>query len=133
MTVRAARWRVRTALYFTLLGCQRLFGVEAPSTVMSRLRPWGPRAAALRWLVLHHHAERLKRLEHLIALLLVDRGRDLTTSLTSALFPAPAWLRARYEGEGSSLLAHYLAHGRRVAAIAGVAVFGTLGTKIPRP
>jgi hypothetical protein len=133
VTARAARWRVRTALYFALLGCQRLFDVEAPSGVMAQLRPWGPRAAALRWLVLHHDARRLKQLEHLIALLLVDRARDLTTALTSALFPSPAWLRARYEGAGSSLLTHYLAHCRRMAAIAGQAVSGTGGTKVPRP
>src|SRR5205814_5675400 len=38
------------------------------------------------------------RLEHLIALLLVDRGRDLLGTLGRTLLPPPAWLGARYEG-----------------------------------
>ncbi|MGH7311561.1 MAG: nucleotidyltransferase domain-containing protein [Candidatus Rokuibacteriota bacterium] len=133
VTQRASRWRVGTALYFALLGCQRFFDVSAPGAVMARLRPRGPRARVLRRLVLDQEADRLKRLEHLIALLLVDRARDLIAPLTGALFPSPAWLRARYEGAGSSVLTHYLAHCRRMAAIAGVAVFGTPGTKLPRP
>lgn len=133
VVARASRWRVRTALYFALLGCQRFFDVSAPGPVMTRLGPRGPRATTLRWLVLHHGADRLQRLEHLIALLLVDRARDLIAPLASVLFPSPAWLRARYEGASASLLGHYLAHYRRMAAIVGVAVSGTLGTKIPRP
>lgn len=130
---RASRWRARTALYFAFLGCQRYFEVSAPGPVMARLRPRGPRAAALRWLALHAGADRLRRLEHLIALGLVDRPRDLLTPLTCVLFPSPAWLRARYEGAGASLMGHYLAHYRRMAAIAGVAVSGPRGTKVPRP
>jgi len=133
VAARASRWRVRAALYFALLGCERFFDVSAPGPVMSGLRPRGVRATALDWLVLNHDADRRKRLEHLIALLLVDRARDLIAPLTGALFPSPAWLRARYEGAGSSFLAHYVAHCRRMAAITGLAVFGTPGTKIPRP
>jgi hypothetical protein len=133
VTERAGRWRVQSAVYFALLGCQRLFDVAAPGVVMSRLRPWGLRAGALRWLLRTHDAVRRKRLEHLTALLLVDRARDLAASLASAVFPSRAWLRARYEGAGSSLLTHYGAHCRRMAGIARVAVFGTPETKIPRP
>jgi hypothetical protein len=118
---RASRWRVRTALYFALLGCERFFGPSAPHAVMSRLRARGPRAAALRWLVRRCDTEQLKRLEHLIALLLVDRTRDVIGSLTRVLFPSPAWLRARYEGAASCVLAGYLAHWRRMATIAGAA------------
>ena len=114
---RAGQWRVLTALYFALLGCERLFGISAPAGVLSRLRSLGPRAAALRWLVFHRETDQLRRLEHLIALLLVDRGRDLMRPLKAVLFPSPAWLQARYGGAGSSLLTHYLAHARRMAAV----------------
>jgi hypothetical protein len=119
IVARASRWRARTALYFALLGCERFFGVSAPPAVMARLRARGPRAAALRWLVFHREADPLKRLEHVSALLLVDRGRDVIGAVRPVLFPSPTWLRARYEGAGSSLAASYVAHYRRVAAIAG--------------
>jgi hypothetical protein len=132
IAARASRWRVRTAVYFALLGCQRFFDVSAPGPVMARLRPRGLRAAALRRLLRRYEADRLKRLEHLIALLLVDRTRDLIAPLTATLFPSPAWLRARYEGAGASLLNYYLAHYRRMVAIAGVAVSRTPGTTGPR-
>ncbi|MGH7307772.1 MAG: nucleotidyltransferase domain-containing protein [Candidatus Rokuibacteriota bacterium] len=130
---RASRWRVRTALYFVLLGCQRFFDVSTPGPVMARLKPWGPRASTLGRLVLHHGADRLQRLEHLIALLLVDRARDLLAPLASIACPSPAWLRARYEGVSASLPGHYLAHYRRLAAVAGAAVSGTRETRIPPP
>jgi hypothetical protein len=120
VVTRASRWRVRTALYFALLGCEMLFGASAPPAVMSRLEARGPRAAALRWLVLHREPERLERLEHLIALLLVDRGRDLAAPLAHIVWPAPAWVRARYDGDGASpsLVRCYLAHYRRMVGIA---------------
>lgn len=121
VVARASRWRVRTALYFALLGCAGFFGVSAPAAVMSRLQARGPRAVVLRWLVRRREADRLKQLEHLIALLLVDRARDLAEPLRVALFPSPSWLRARYEGAGSSLPAYYLAHYRRMLSIAGAA------------
>jgi putative nucleotidyltransferase-like protein len=117
VVARSSRWRVRTVLYFVLLGCERLFGVSAPAAVLSRLRARGPRAAALGWLVRHHEADRLRRLEHLIALLLVDHARDLIRPLRSVVLPSPAWVRARYGDAGPSLLGHYLAHWRRLAAI----------------
>lgn len=119
VVARASRWRVRTALSFALLGCDMFFGASAPAAVMSRLEPRGLRAAALRWLLLHREGERLKRLEHLIALLLVDRGRDLALPLAHVLCPAPAWVRARYDGAGPSLLRAYLAHYRRLVGVAG--------------
>lgn len=114
---RASRWRVRTALAFALAGCDTFFGVSAPAWVTEKLGARGPRAAALRWLLRHPHADRLARLEHLIALLLVDRGRDILRPLIGTLFPSPAWVRARYAGAGSSLPRRYLAHYRRLAAV----------------
>jgi hypothetical protein len=100
VVARASRWRVRGALYFALNGCDDLFGVSAPAAILGRLRPREPRAAALRWLLRHCDAARLKHLEHVSALLLVDRARGVIASLTHGVFPSHAWLRARYEKRG---------------------------------
>ena len=117
VVARASRWRVQAALYFALLGLDICFGASAPAWVMARVRPGGPRAAAIGWLLRHREAQRRPQLEHLIALLLVDRSRDLLPPLRHALCPAPAWVRARYTGAGSSLFAHYLAHYRRAGEV----------------
>ncbi len=121
---RAFRWRVRTALYFALLGLEFVFGASAPAWVMARVKPRGPRAAAVGWLLRHREAQRRRQLEHVIALLLVDRGRDLLPPLRRALFPPPAWVRARYEGAGSSLLRQYLAHYGRAGQVLSAAKQG---------
>ncbi len=117
VSVRASRWRVRAALSFALLELERLFGARVPAAVMAGIRPRGPRAAAMGWLLRHRTSEQRRRLEHLVTLLLVDRGRDLLGTLRNALFPPPAWLKARYEGVGSSLVACYWAHCRRLAQV----------------
>jgi hypothetical protein len=115
---RASRWRVRGALYFALLGLEMLFGAHAPAGVMARIEPRGPRAAVMGWLLRHRAPQQRRRLEHLITLLLVDRGRDLPGTLRRALLPAPAWLEARYEGLGSSSrVGYYLAHYRRLGQV----------------
>lgn len=134
IAARATGWRVKRAVYFALRGCDTLFGVSAPRRVMSRLRPRGPRAAALRWLVRRCDAARLKRLEHVIALLLVDRARDVIASIARVVFPSYAWLRARYETAGPSLAACYLTHWRRMATIGGATVVAAVrhGTAAPR-
>lgn len=115
---RASRWRVRSALYFALRGCEMFFGISAPARVTAHLRPHGPRAVVLDRLVRHREADRLARLEHLIALLLVDRGRDLVGPLAQVVCPSPAWIGARYGSAGSSLLRAYVAHYRRMAGVA---------------
>jgi hypothetical protein len=128
---RASRWRVRRAVYFALRGCHDLFGVSAPAAVMSRLRPRGPRASALHWLVRHCDAARLKRLEHVIALLLVDRARDVVGSVTRIVWPSQAWLQTRYAS--ASLAACYVTHWRRVAGIARAATWAAVrGATITR-
>jgi putative nucleotidyltransferase-like protein len=117
---RASRWRTRSALYFALLVLEVLFGSRAPAGVMARLEPRGPRAALMKWLLRHRTPRQLRDLEHLIALLLVDRWHDLPGTLRRALFPAPEWLRARYADLGSaSRFGYYLAHYRRLATIVG--------------
>jgi hypothetical protein len=121
LVVRASRWRVRAALYFALLELERLFSARVPSGVMAPIEPRGPRAAVMGWLLRHRAPRERRRLEHLIALLLVDRARDLLGTLRRALLPPPAWLEARYEGLGSSLPGYYLAHYRRLGQIASQA------------
>jgi Uncharacterised nucleotidyltransferase len=113
---RAARWRVRRALGFALLGCEAFFGRSVPGRVKAHLHAQGPRAAILRRLLRHREADRLARLEHVIALLLVDRGRDVIGALGRIACPSPAWVRARY-GPGSPLLTAYAAHYRRMAGV----------------
>ncbi len=114
---RASRWRVRAALYFGLLGLELFFGASPPASVMARVRPRGPRAAAIGYLLRHQGAQGRSQLEHLIALLLADRSRDLLVPMRHILCPPPAWVRARYAGAGSSLLAQYLAHYRRAGEV----------------
>ena len=129
LMTRASCWRVRVALYFALLELERLFGPRVPAQVLARIAPRGPRAATMGWLLGHRTPEQRRRLEHLITLLLVDRGRDLLGTLRHALFPPPAWLRARYEGLSSSLLGCYWAHCRRLGQIMRQAKKG-LGDRI---
>ena len=117
LIARASRWRVRAALYFALWELARLFGADVPAPVMAKIGPRGVRARVMGWLLRHRSPRQRVRLEHLIALLLVDRGRDLLGTLRRALLPSPAWVRARYEGLGSSLPGFYLAHCRRLAEI----------------
>ncbi len=115
---RASRWQVRAALYFALLGLELFFGPSAPASVMGRVKPRGPRAATVGYLLRHRGAHRRSQLEHLIALLLVDRSRDLLAPVRDVLCPPPDWVRARYEGAGPSLLMQYLAHYRRAGEVA---------------
>jgi hypothetical protein len=124
LIVRASRWRVRAALYFALLELEMLFGTSAPAAVMVAIEPCGPRAAAVGWLLRHRDPQQRRALEHLIALLLVDRGRDLLDTLRRVLLPPPAWLRVRYEGMGPSLPSQYLAHYRRLGQVLSAARAG---------
>jgi hypothetical protein len=117
LAARAVRWRVRRALYFALQGACAAFGAPVPPGVLAALRPGGPRAALLGALVRRLPADRLQRLEYLVTLLLVDRGRDLGGTLGRALWPPLDWLRARYGLAGASRLTLYLRHVRRVAVV----------------
>src|SRR5438046_9910990 len=101
-----------------------LFGTRAPAQVMARIEPQGPRAAAMGWLLRHRAPQQRRRLEHLVALLLVDRGRDLLGTLGRTLLPPPAWLGARYEGRGSSRLGHDVAHYRLLGQVTRPATDG---------
>ena len=129
VVARACRWRIRAALYFALVGLELFFGASAPASVIAGIKPRGPRAAAIGWLLRHRAAQRRRQLEHLIALLLVDRGRDVLAPFRRVVCPPPAWVRARYAGAGSSLLGQYLAHYRRMGDVMGEAKEGLAGRR----
>jgi putative nucleotidyltransferase-like protein len=114
---RAARWRGSSAVYFVLSELERVFDAPVPRPVLAALRPFGPRAAALRWILRERTASQRPALEHTMALLLVDRGRDVAGTLGRMLLPSPAWLAARYGGETSSRRRLYGAHFRRLRAV----------------
>jgi hypothetical protein len=117
LLARAARWRVRHALFFVLLGVRSAFGTPVPASALAALRPAGPRAALLAALVRAVDARRLERLEYLVTLLLVDRGRDVCGALRQALWPPADWMRARYRLAAGSRSALYLTHARRLGGV----------------
>jgi hypothetical protein len=119
MRGRAGRWRVRSALCFVLQELARLFEMPALMPQVRGLSPRGPRAALLAWVLRHRAPAQRRPLEHLVACLLVDRGRDLLGTARHILLPSPAWLEARYDGVGGSRLARYGAHYRRLGQVAG--------------
>jgi hypothetical protein len=114
---RASRWRVRSALYFGLHEVQQVFGTRVPRALMAALQPGGPRAWAVARLLRSRAPAQRHALEHLIAVLLVDRGRDVVRTLGGVLWPSRGWLEARYGGDASSRLGHYAAHARRLGQI----------------
>jgi hypothetical protein len=116
---RAVRWGVAAAAYFALRAVGDELGVAAPAATLDRLRP-----GALRVALVDHlqrlGSERLGRLEHLVDLLVIDRLSDAVRVLVAGLVPPPSWLRARYDSP--SLVAAYLRHYGRMAAVVGRAV-----------
>ncbi len=119
LVTRAGQWRVRRALFSVLLRLRELFAVpDEVAWILTRLEPRGPRAAALQWLVAHRTGQ-LRGLEHLIALLLVDRAADLGRALGPAIWPTPSWVRARYAAETTSVAQAYRAHYGRMAMVLG--------------
>ena len=106
---RARRWRVAGAFYFALSRVERRFAACVPPAVLAALRPRGARGAILDRL--GARSDRLGRFDHLIPLLLLDRGADLARGLTAGVLPAPAWVRRRY-GTGSALYGYVMHYGR---------------------
>jgi hypothetical protein len=119
LRARAARWRVRHALFFVLRGARALFHAPVPADVLAALRPGGARAGLLEAIVRRSDDTRLRRLEHLVTLLLVDRSRDLCGALRHAVLPSASWMRARYGIETASRPALYRAHARRLGGVVG--------------
>ena len=116
---RARAWRVRRALFFTLLTVSAAFPTVVPVRVLGRLRGRGVRSALLMNLLLGVPVERRPRFEHVITLLLIDRARDVGASAGRALWPSAAWLRARYGRDSAGVGRLYLTHLRRLAGVLG--------------
>jgi hypothetical protein len=114
---RAGAWRVRSALFFTLLSLSASFPAAVPPRVLRRLRRRGLRAALLTNVLLGANADRRRRLEHVVTLLIIDRARDVVGSVGRTLWPSAAWLRARYGRESAGLGRLYVAHLRRMAGV----------------
>jgi hypothetical protein len=110
---RAARWRMRGAVYFALERVEARFAAGVPASVLSRLRPRGARGA---WLDrLAGRDEPSAWLDHLMAVLLMDGPPDLLRALAAGALPRPAWVRLRYPS--ASAACSYLIHYRRLAAV----------------
>lgn len=111
---RARRWRVQGALYVALAAVQERFGVEAPLSLLARLRPHGLRRSVLEG-IRASRDERQGRLDYLVPLLLMDRGSDVVRALARGVLPAAGWVRSRYSKR--SLLGAYSVHYGRVGRI----------------
>lgn len=133
LVTRAACWRIRHALYFVLLGARRVFRAPVPASALAALKPSGPRAALLATLIARGRAERLVRLERLLALLLVDRGRDVYGPLRHALWPPASLMRARYGLDSASRRALYGTHLRRLGTAVGHALLALVGSGSEAP
>ena len=114
---RAGRWRVRRPLYYVLRAVEEAFGPLVPAATLAALAPGGPRAALLAAVLRDAGVARRVRLEHLVTLLLAERGRDVGRALGTALLPPADWLRARYGRATTSRPALYWAHARRLGAV----------------
>jgi hypothetical protein len=109
---RARRWSVSGAVYLALRLVEERLAPGVPAAVLAGLRPRGPRGALLdrigrgggRW-----------RPEHLAALLVLDRTRDLAKALATAAAPPPAWVRSRYGTRAA--LQGYRAHYGRIGTL----------------
>ena len=77
-------------------------------------------------------AGRLERLEYLVTLLLVDRGRDCSGALRRALWPPADWMRARYGLTAGSRPTLYLTHVRRLGGMLGGAAGALVGAAARR-
>jgi hypothetical protein len=119
---RARHWRVRTAVYFALRMVDELFDAGVPERFLQELEPRGVRAAAMRWILRRRGPAERRAAEHLIGLLLIDRGRDVVSALRAVVLPPADWLAARYGG--GSALRRYVAHGRRLGDVVSQAAAG---------
>jgi hypothetical protein len=119
LLARAVRWRVRRALFFVLREARARFAAPVPAGALAALRPTGARAGLLDAIVRRSDDARRLRLEHLVTLLLVDRGRDVCAALRRAVWPSAGWMRARYGIATASRPALYRAHARRLGSVVG--------------
>jgi hypothetical protein len=111
---RARRWRVGGAVNFALRRVKESFAAAAPAAVLTRLAPRGLRGWLLGRLVARSSTR--GRFDHVVPLLLLDRGADRVRALTAGVVPPPAWVRQRYATESAA--AGYLTHYGRISRFA---------------
>jgi hypothetical protein len=116
---RAERWRAAAAVFFALHVVRERFGVAVPEVVMRRLSPGHVRLAIIDRLR-GRDSDRVRRLEHLVALVMTDRAADVARTLASGMAPTPRWLRSRYGS--ASVLNGYARHYGSLARIVARAV-----------
>jgi hypothetical protein len=121
---RARRWQIRRAIFYALREVRERFEVAIPPWLLARLRPAGPRRILLDWLR-QREEEHRERLDYLIPLLVMDRGRDILRALSGAVLPPTSWLRCRY-GKPSAFSA-YLAHWARIGSACARTARASLG------
>ena len=129
---RARQWRVTKALFFVLETVRESFSHSASDTILAELRPRDLRGYTMSWLLRHRDRERLRQLDHLIPLLLVDRGGDLIAPLRDAILPSASWLRVRYDEKEASLWRCYGRHLRRLRNVVGRLLDGVTPRRLKR-
>lgn len=101
---RAARFRVRTTVYYGLLGVARMLSTPVPEEVLADLCPSPWRLWLLQHLAPLNSAAFLARgagrpsgiHQLLLYAALADRSRDLAGVVKAVLFPSREWLAVRY-------------------------------------
>jgi len=101
---RAARFRVRTVVYYGLLGAARMLAAPVPDQVLADLRPGALRLRLLRRLAPRDLAVLLAEggskpsgiRQVLIYVALADRARDVMGMVKAVFFPSREWLAAPY-------------------------------------
>lgn len=116
---RARQWRVTTVVWTALHLLDQLIGLPAMATALEQLRPSSLRRRLLQQFITPERAlaggdPRQSRYRYFLLLILIDRPQDMLRILAHTLWPNPAWLQARYQGQKSHWrhLRHLLRHGQ---------------------
>lgn len=90
---------IRAALSLVFDAVEVLLDVAPPPEVRRSLPRHAPRLRIARRLVLPRvrRLQATNRLEHVVPLLLIDRGRHCARAIAAAVAPSPHWVRLRYE------------------------------------
>jgi hypothetical protein len=114
LVAQAMRWRVARPLFFVLEMITERYRLPLLSEELIELRPRGVRGRLMRSLL---RRGGVNHLDHLIPLLLADRGVDLAGPLLDSVAPRPLWVRARYGNDGAWLWRCYGRHWKRLGEV----------------
>ena len=130
LVAQALRWRVARPLFFVLEMIRERYRLPLPSEGLIKLQPRDLRGQLMGSLL---RRGRLNQLDHLIPLLLVDRGVDLAGPLLHSFAPHPQWVRARYGNDGARIWRCYGRHWKRLGAVVGRLCGGLTGRRAVSP